>query len=161
MPIAGREEVTRGISRSFLLGACHPYSRMKQNCFPETASHVQIEVRSRPIWMNAYGMLQKRSEREKERRRETQLFNKRQQRVLMRFTCYRISKPQLATLFSVQTHVAVCSCLIIDVILVAATVHCANYHHDCLTMRKNATLPSRHRLCCVFRNESSFKQNNS
>ena len=53
-------------------------------------------------------------------------------------TCHLISRPDARCR---------CSCLIIDVVLVVVAVHCANYHHDCLTMRKNATLPSRHRYC--------------
>jgi hypothetical protein len=55
---------------------------------------------------------------------------------------------QLVTLLSIQTHVVGFS-LIIDVILRMATVYCANYHRHCLTMRKNATLLSRHRLSFV------------
>ena len=37
-------------------------------------------------------------------------------------------------------------------------VYCVCSHHDCLTMRKNATLPRCHRLCWIFRNDSSLKE---
>jgi len=92
------------------------------------------------------------------RRKKNSITQQPNELALILFTCYRVNKNQLVSLFSVQTYIVVFSCLIIDVILTMAAVHCANYHHDCLTMRKNATLLSRHLLFRVFMNHQIQKR---
>ena len=108
-------------------------------------------------WMLVYGSAWENEERERERNSIIQYVIV---LVVSLFTCYLINTDQLVSLFNVQTQVVAFLSYYWCYTDYRTSALDVNYYQDCLTMRKNATLPTchRHRLFRVFLNHQPKRE---